>query len=120
MVELKANPRGYPTWWAKGRLNDGTTNAEARKEFQRMEREGLVSRKRSHSNCIVWQDKDGAAIDAQLYAARGYECARNYKGHSDNREVTADWQRRYEKEAVKYQREGAKESVIARKLMGVE
>ena len=119
LAELKANPRGYPTWWTKERLNDGTTNAEARKEFKRMEREGLVSRVRSHSNCIVWWDKDGETVGAQEVAARAYKCAEHYREHTGNPKLVIS-QEACQRLSVKYQKEAAKESAEARKLMGIE
>lgn len=47
---------GYPTWWwAHSTRRGDSTVAQARKELQQMEREGLVIRTRSRSNQIEWR-----------------------------------------------------------------
>lgn len=54
--EMDREPRGFPTWWAKLRIN--TTTAEARAEFKRMEADGLVQRRPGcDRNNIIWMRK---------------------------------------------------------------
>lgn len=46
---------GYPTWWwAHSKRRGDSTVAQARKELQVLEKEGLVKRASSHSNRINW------------------------------------------------------------------
>lgn len=120
LAELKANPRGYPTWWVKERLNDGTTNAEARKEFQRMEREGLVTRRSSCSNCIVWWTNEGEASQRQREANLHYKWSREYEAELGRIDPASLQYGRYRNAVVDHQRKGATRSAEARKLMGVE
>lgn len=52
----KEGDRGYPTWWwAHSTRRGETTVAQARKELQQMEREGLVERASSQKNQIQWR-----------------------------------------------------------------
>lgn len=118
--ELKAHPRGYPTWWVKERLNDGTTVAQARAELMKMESEGLVSRRESLANRIVWWTPEGEAVQLQWDAAWRYQWARQYWDNLDYlTKGSAQW-KRYIEAIIAHQREGAKLSAEARKLMGVE
>lgn len=118
--QLKAHPRGHPTWWVKERLNDGTTVAQARVELMQMEREGLVSRRESNSNCIVWWTREGEAVQLQIDASWRYHWARQYLDIADSLvRDSAQW-KRYIKAVIDHQKQGAQLSAEARKLMGVE
>lgn len=51
----KHRERGYPTWWwAHSKRRGNSTVAQARKELQAMEKEGLVRRTESTRNQIQW------------------------------------------------------------------
>lgn len=118
--ELKAHPRGYPTWWVKERLNDGTTVAQARAEFVKLELEGLVSRRNSSNNCIVWWTPEGEAAQLQINASRFYQWALQYRDIANSlTQHGAQW-KRYIKAVIDHQRRASQLSAEARKLMGVE
>lgn len=118
--QLKAHPRGYPTWWVKERLNDGTTVAQARAELMKMESEGLVSRRESNSNCIVWWTREGEAVQLQIDASWRYQWARQYRAIADTLvRDSAQW-KRYIKAVIDHQKQGAKLSAEARRLMRIE
>ena len=118
--ELKTYPRGYPTWWVKGRLNDGTTVAQARAELMKMESEGLVTRRESHSNCIVWWTPQAEAVHLQGDAYCRYKWSREYREKSETMSPDSLQYGRCIKASIEHQCEGAKLSAKARKLMGVE
>lgn len=120
LAELKAHPRGYPTWWVKERLNDGTTVAQARAELMQMESEGLVTRRESHSNCVVWWTREGEAVQLQIDASWRYQWASDYLGRTAVMAPESLQFGRYIKASIEHQREAAKLSAEARKLMGVE
>ena len=117
--QLLISPRGYPTWWTKERLNDGTTNAQARAEFLKMEKEGLVSRQESYSNCIIWQTPEGKAVQLQIESSWRYKWCSQYMDRA-HRMSAGKQKDRFLKAAIAHQREGAKLSAEARRLMRIE